>query len=143
MEKETVATIQASFRKLVPIADKVGLIFYTRLFETHPSLRPMFAEDIAPQAKKLIHILGVVVGSLHALDAVMPAVKELARRHTGYGVTEAHYPVVGETLIWTLEQGLGDDFTDDVRQAWLSAYAALSGVMIAAANEPVQSGTIH
>jgi nitric oxide dioxygenase len=50
-----------------------------------------------------------------------------------YGAEEAHYAVVGDTLLWTLEQGLGEAFTPAVRQAWAEAYAALSGAMIAAA----------
>lgn len=135
MNNDAVRHVQESFKALVPIADKVGPMFYARLFETHPNLRSMFAQDIQPQARKLVQMLAVVVGSLHKLDAILPAVRDLARRHNGYGVVEAHYAVVGETLLWTLAQGLGEAFTPAVRQAWASAFAALSGVMIAAAKE--------
>jgi len=135
MNNDAVHHVQESFKALVPIADQVGPMFYARLFETHPNLRSMFAPDIQPQARKLVQMLAVVVGSLHKLDAILPAVRDLARRHNGYGVVEAHYAVVGETLLWTLAQGLGEAFTPAVRQAWASAFAALSGVMIAAAKE--------
>ena len=133
---QSVLLVQQSFSKLVPIASQVGEIFYARLFETYPSVRPMFATDIKPQAKKLVQMLAMVVNGLDKLDTLLPAVQDLARRHKAYGVVDAHYPAVGETLIWTLEQGLGDDFTPVLRGAWTLAFQTLAGVMIAAANEP-------
>jgi hemoglobin-like flavoprotein len=139
MKQEVVILVQRSFKAVAPIADEVGPMFYARLFETHPELRPMFAEDIQPQARKLVRMLAMVVNGLHRLDAILPAVEDLARRHRDYGVVAAHYPVVGETLIWTLEQGLGDAFTPAVKQAWIIAYGTLSRAMIAAAEEPVRT----
>ena len=65
----------------------------------------------------------------------MPAVKQLAQRHVGYGVKDEHYATVGEALIWTLEQGLGEDFTPDVREAWTEAYTYFADVMIEASRE--------
>lgn len=80
----------------------------------------MFAEDIKPQARKLVQMLALVVNSLHRLDANLQAVEDLARRHNDYGVSTEHYPIVGNTLIWTLEQGPGEAFTPDIRAAWAS-----------------------
>jgi nitric oxide dioxygenase len=137
MNQDIIIQVQQSFKQVVPIADKVGPMFYARLFETQPSLRPMFAEDIQPQARKLVQMLALVVNSLHKLDAILPAVDDLARRHKSYGVVDAHYPVVGETLIWTLEQGLGDAFTPQVKNAWTTAFDALSSMMITATKEPL------
>jgi hemoglobin-like flavoprotein len=77
--------------------------------------------------------LGVVVAGLKDLETILPAAKALAVKHVGYGVAAAHYKPVGEALIWTLEKGLGEGFTPKVRDAWLAAYGALSGVMIAEA----------
>lgn len=136
MNSDTVLLVQQSFTKVVPIAGQVGEIFYSRLFETHPAVRPMFADDIKPQAKKLVQMLAMVVNGLDKLDTLLPAVQDLARRHKTYGVVDAHYPAVGETLLWTLEQGLGDDFTPELRQAWTTAFQTLAGVMIAAGSEP-------
>ncbi|MCH9016429.1 MAG: hemin receptor, partial [Chloroflexi bacterium] len=62
-------------------------------------------------------------------DGLVPVVQDLGRRHGGYGVQEAHYGSVGSALLWTLEQGLGDDFTDDVKIAWTETYMLLAGVM--------------
>jgi hemoglobin-like flavoprotein len=62
-------------------------------------------------------------------------VQALGRRHAGYGVTDEHYDMVAEALLWTLQQGLGEYFTPDVAAAWCSAYAILADVMKAAAAE--------
>ncbi len=77
--------------------------------------------------------LALVVGSLRNLASVMPAVESLAVKHVSYGVKPAHYGQVGEALLWTLERGLGPDFTPEVKAAWAQTYRALSGAMIAAA----------
>jgi len=125
--------IQASFAKVAPIAETAADIFYTRLFEVAPEVKPMFKGDIKEQGKKLMTTLGVVVNGLKNLDAIVPVAQKLAVQHVDYGVKPEHYTVVGESLIFTLEKGLGDAFTDELKEAWLVAYTTLSGVMIDAA----------
>jgi hemoglobin-like flavoprotein len=125
--------VQSSFAKVAPISDAAAALFYGRLFEIAPELKPLFHGDMAEQGRKLMMTLGVVVNGLKNLDAILPTAKALAIRHVGYGVKAADYGPVGEALIWTLEKGLGPDFTAEVKNAWLAAYGALSGVMIAEA----------
>ena len=62
----------------------------------------------------------------------MPVVQQLGARHRKYGVQVSHYAAVAEALLWTLEQGLADAFTDDVRDAWVNVYTVLAETMIAA-----------
>jgi len=75
------------------------------------------------------------VSGLERLEKLLPAVQALGRRHAGYGVKDEHYATVAAALLWTLEQGLGDGFTPEVREAWTTAYLALAGVMQQAAAE--------
>jgi hemoglobin-like flavoprotein len=133
MTPHQVAQVQASFAKVAPIADQAAELFYRRLFEAAPEVRPLFATDMTLQGKKLVATIASVVNALDDIEAIAPAVCDLARRHVGYGVRAEHYEIVGTALLWTLEQGLGDQFTDEVRAAWVSAYEALSAIMIAAA----------
>jgi nitric oxide dioxygenase len=133
MTPEQVLLVQTSFEKVGPIAPQAAAIFYTRLFDVMPEAKPLFKADLEDQGRKLMSSLGTVVRSLNRLDQVLPAIKTLATRHVQYGVKPEHYPPVGATLLWTLEQGLGKDFTPDVAEAWKAAYAALSAVMIEAA----------
>jgi len=133
MTPEQVALVQQSFGKVAPIADTAAGLFYNRLFEIAPEVRPLFPADLTEQRKKLMATLAVVVNGLAKLDAVLPAASALARKHVGYGVTAAHYAPVGVALLWTLEQGLGPAWTPEVKAAWTAAYATLSGFMISEA----------
>lgn len=130
MTPRQIDLVQSSFAKVAPIADTAAGLFYARLFETAPEVRPLFRHDIGEQGRKLMATLGMVVNGLKSLDELLPAVRALSARHADYGVTPAHFTPVGAALIWTLERGLGDDFTDETREAWLAAYGVLSAVMI-------------
>lgn len=135
MTPEQIRLVQETFAQVVPIQEKAADLFYNRLFETTPDTKPLFAAaDMGSQGRKLMGSIAYVVGHLGAPEAILPAVRELARRHVGYGVQTAHYASVGAALLWTLEQGLGPAFTPEVREAWGEAYGLLSGVMIAAAS---------
>lgn len=127
--------VQTSFAQVVPIADTAAGLFYGRLFEQFPEVRPMFKSDMAEQKKKLMQSLAVVVKGLDSLDDIVPAVQNLGRRHVAYGVKDEDYDKVGATLLWTLEQGLGEAFTPAVRDAWAAAYGLLAGIMKEAAAE--------
>jgi len=132
MTPQQVELVQTSFKKVVPIAATAADLFYNRLFEIAPETRAMFPKDLAEQKGKLMSMLGTAVTNLHKLDTILPAVKDLGQRHKGYGVTAAHYAPVGAALLWTLEKGLGPDFTPEVKAAWTETYTALAGVMTAA-----------
>ena len=137
MTPDQVSEIRVSFSKVAPIAEQAAALFYGRLFEIAPEVQPLFkASDMKEQGRKLMGTLAVVVKGLDDLPALMPAVEALARKHVGYGVSAAHYAPVGAALLWTLEQGLGEGFTPTVKDAWTTAYGALSGAMIAAAEKP-------
>ena len=130
MNDSDITLIQGSFKKVAPIADAAAEIFYADLFETAPQVKPYFAEtDMKEQGKKLMTTLGVVVNGLRDLDKIVPVAQELAIRHVNYGVKAEDYEAVGASLIRTLEKGLGDEFTDELRDAWVGAYSTLSGVM--------------
>jgi nitric oxide dioxygenase len=134
MTPNEIRLIRESWTAVEPIADVAAGLFYGKLFELDPAIERLFRRtDMAAQRKTLMQTLTVVVKSLDKLDQIVPAVQALGRRHAGYGVREEHYATVGEALLWTLEQGLGDAFTIDVRAAWSSAYGTLATVMIDAA----------
>jgi hemoglobin-like flavoprotein len=131
MTPRQVALVQESFAKIVPIREQAAALFYDRLFAIDPSTRPLFRGDMKSQGAKLMAAIGAVVKSLDRIDTMLDDLRTLARRHHRYGVREVHYASVGAALLWTLEQGLGVDFTPDVRRAWATAYDLLSGAMIA------------
>jgi len=128
--------VQTTFAKVAPGADAVAALFYGRLFELDPSLRALFTGDMVEQGRKLMTMLTLAVKGLDRLDELVPAVRALGARHTGYGVQDAHYDTVAAALIWTLERGLGPDFTPEVKAAWTTVYGLLATTMKAAAAAP-------
>lgn len=133
LEQKTL--VQESWEKVKPISDTAAELFYGKLFELDPSLKPMFANsDMKEQGKKLMLMIGTAVKGLDTLGELVPAVQKLGARHVGYGVKESHYNTVGVALLDTLDKGLGDDFTPEAKEAWTITYTTLAGVMIEASD---------
>ncbi|MCW0220304.1 MAG: globin domain-containing protein [Prosthecobacter sp.] len=127
--------VQTTWAQVVPIADTAAELFYNRLFEMDPTLRPLFTSDIKEQGKKLMLMIGVAVKGLDRLEEIVPAVQALGKRHVGYGVKDEHYDTVAGALLWTLEKGLGEAYTPEVAEAWTVTYTLLADVMKAASKE--------
>jgi hemoglobin-like flavoprotein len=130
MTPDQVNAIQESFKKVAPISEQAAALFYGRLFEIAPDVKPLFRGDMTEQGRKLMATLGVVVNGLSNLETVLPAASALAKRHVDYGVKAADYAPVGAALLWTLEQGLGKDWTPNLAAAWGAAYTLLSDYMV-------------
>lgn len=121
--------VRTTFALVEPDAEAVSVRFYARLFELEPELRRLFPADMAAQRRSLMQMLGVAVRGLDRLDQLVPAVQEMGARHATYGVEDGHYAIVGRALLDTLEAGLGDAFTAEVRDAWTVVYQVLAGTM--------------
>jgi hemoglobin-like flavoprotein len=135
MTKEIVVTpkqiqlVQSTWAKVLPIKEIAAQLFYDRLFDLDPSLKALFRGDIHEQGRKLMQVMDGVVTGLSQVDRLEPIVRQLGQRHVGYGVEDRHYLTVGEALLWTLDRGLKEDFTEDVRAAWAIAYDTLTSIM--------------
>jgi hemoglobin-like flavoprotein len=127
--------VQQTWTGVVPIADKAAELFYGRLFELDPAVKPMFKHDMKEQGAKLMKTIGIAVSALDDVEPLIPTLKEMGAAHAGYGVKDADYDTVAAALLWTLEQGLGDAFTDEVKNAWASVYTVLADTMKSGAEE--------
>ncbi|HEX2630029.1 MAG TPA: globin domain-containing protein [Chitinophagaceae bacterium] len=136
MNETQIAIIKKSwrfFRSIDPAV--VGDAFYSKLFMDNPVLRKMFPSRMEEQYKKLMDMLNTIIARLDNLDALNEDIIAMAQRHVQYGVRPAHYKLVGAALLWTLQQGLGPEWTPEVKEAWSSCYNKLSAVMIAASGK--------
>ena len=135
MTPEQIEMVQETWQDVSAISEQAAELFYGKLFELDPNVKPLFTSDMKEQGKKLMQTIGICVTGLTKLDDILPAVQELGRRHIDYEVEESHYDTVGNALLWTLEQGLGKKFTPEVAEAWALTYTTLAGVMKEAAAE--------
>jgi nitric oxide dioxygenase len=130
MTPQQIALVQASFAKIVPVSATAADLFYQRLFELAPDVRPMFATDLSAQKRKLIDTLAYAVDSLSNPDKLGPALAALGERHADYGAKVEHFTAVGEALLWALQQALNEEFTQAIGDAWETVYSDLAEAMI-------------
>jgi hemoglobin-like flavoprotein len=121
--------VQQSFKKVEPIAEKAAAIFYATLFEYDPSLKHLFKGDLKSQGKKLMATLKVAIKGLDDVNSLVPVLEQLADRHVQYGVKAADYTPVGNALLYTLKVGLGDEWTPELRAAWVDTFRVVAEVM--------------
>lgn len=123
--------VKSSWRSLQGIKPAtIAGLFYAKLFADHPSLRKMFPSEMEDQYKKLMAMLHTIVMRLDRLDEISDELSAMASRHEGYGVKPVHYKYVGAALLWTLEKGLGKDWTGELATAWQDSYAVLTANML-------------
>lgn len=137
MNQNQIQLVQDSFAQVKPIADIAADLFYDRLFTLDPGLRPLFKSNLGEQKHNLMTTLSFAVAGLNKPERILPAVRQLGTRHGGYGVQAHHYQTVGAALLWTLAQGLGEQFTPDVEEAWTAVYTLLAQTMQEGTLEPV------
>lgn len=133
MTPEQIKLIKLTFSQVMSDKEGVGRMFYDRLFAIAPETKAMFHGDISAQSRKLMDTLALAIGMLRDTPSLVKVLQELAVRHVRYGVTEKHYGLVGEALIWTLERRLGAAFTHEARAAWTALYGAVCEIMLDAA----------
>jgi hemoglobin-like flavoprotein len=143
MRPQQIELVRRSWQQVLPIRAAAADLFYARLFELAPDVRPLFRRDIHAQGAMLMATLSTVVEQLDTLDRLLPTAAALAQRHVTYGVRAEHYDSVGTALLWTLGQGLGQAFTRELQAAWAAAYAALAGAMKQAAYPTGPSADHH
>lgn len=133
--------IKRSWRLVIPIAETAADLFYKRLFELRPDYRGLFPADMSTQKRKLVKMLAFIVKAMDWVEAdwkddvdpsedLMLVVLAMGRRHTNlYRIPDESYATVGEALLWTLDYGLGDAFTPQVKNAWVRLYTLMAQTM--------------
>ncbi|WP_455198505.1 globin family protein [Kaarinaea lacus] len=133
MTPEQAILVKTSWGKVLPISEAAAELFYGKLFELNPELKSLFKGDMKEQGAKLMKMINTAVNGLDKLEEIVPAVQQLGVRHVAYGVKDEDYDTVGSALLWTLETGLGDAFTEEVKDAWATVYGVLASTMKTAA----------
>ena len=129
------------------LGEKATRSFYERLFSNFPEVQPMFENvSMKEQAHKLYSVLRLAVRSLDDLEAILPTVQELGRRHAqSYGVARQHYEAVTDTFVDVLHEYICSQCSNmgcstymvDVADAWSWCLNFIGGIMADAAEKAV------
>jgi nitric oxide dioxygenase len=130
MDARNIELLALSFARVSANKDEAATIFYARIFTTAPHLRAMFKSDLEVQKAKLMSSLAQIVDFYRVGRDPKGYLTRLGRGHKSYGAQRAHFDTVGDALIFTLAQVLGEDFTPEIRAAWIEAYAEVASVMV-------------
>ena len=129
MTKEQIVLVKRGFAKVERVAEEAAVLFYAKLFDISPELRPLFVTDIDKQGRKLMQMIATAVDGLDNIERITPLLRDLGARHVVYGVEEGHYDTVGEAFLWTLKRALGEDFTAADSEAWAAVYGVIAATM--------------
>ena len=121
--------IKSSFAAVYFNQEKSAKVFYDRLFEIAPQMRPLFTSDMKVQGKKLMDLLSVLVSATSHQSNFELLVQDTAEKHIGYGATPKYYELVGEALLWMMQEQLRNDFTPAVQEAWTEVYQMIATAM--------------
>ena len=138
-EPETILLVQSSFARVSARSREFGERFYAILFKANPELRPLFQSDLAGQMKMFASMLTSLVKGLNRMQEIVGGLRELGKRHRDYKIAHTDYDKILRALLWTLEEFLADDFTPEIRHAWITVYGMIAETMIEAAEDELQS----
>ena len=130
---KTIHALRTSFQRVEALGHIAALVFYKRLFELAPFMRPMFPDEIEDQSKKLMDVLAAALSMMERPEDLRITLEQLGARHVDYGVKREHYDIVGAALLDMLASVLGRDFSPTLREAWTTLYGAIATTMQAGA----------
>lgn len=129
--------LQTSLALLKDQKSEFSALFYQNLFADYPEVKPLFAHtNMEEQPKKLFASLVLVVENLKQPDTLTIKLKGLGSRHVKYGVLPKHYPMVGGSLLKSMAVILKENWTSEILEAWLEAYAVITEVMLEDSDYP-------
>jgi len=122
--------IVESFTQFEPIIQHSSRVFFDRLTEVEPALGAQFSNTNNVHSDKLATVIQIAVISVNNLDALVPMLKLLGSEYRSYGARPEFYEIFGDVLLWTLEQGLGEAYSEEVNEAWATLYGIIAETMM-------------
>ncbi|MBW7886511.1 MAG: hypothetical protein H3C34_28565 [Caldilineaceae bacterium] len=129
LQQSEIDLIKRTFALVNTIGDLTARFFYERLFELSPETRLLFTGNMQNQRGKFMATLNFIVQTLDQPQTLQATTRRLGREHARYHVSEEHYQLVGDALLWSLEKALGPAYTSEVHSAWGKLYTLLSDLM--------------
>ena len=136
MTPDELALVQSTFTEVKERSADVSPAFYRRLCAAAPELRDLFPADMEAQHRKFMDELTAIVEAVTDLDRMLDRTMPLGRRHLEYGARPSHYRLVGDALLATFADELGERWTPEAAAAWTLAYRLVAETMLQGASSP-------
>jgi hemoglobin-like flavoprotein len=91
---------------------------YRRLFELAPGAQVLFHGNMESQGQMLSHMLQFLVYAMSRPETMLLGLRDLGRRHDGYGVASELYPSFRQAFLESARAVLGEKYTPQVEKAW-------------------------
>ena len=137
VDEALIERLERSFKLLAPRGQELVDRFYAKLFSENRPLREMFPDNMTEQKQKLLASLVFVVQNLRKPDQMVDPLREMGRRHAGYGTQAEHYPVVRDTLVAVMGEMAGEAWNDQLTADWNAALNVVAGIMLEGAKTAV------
>lgn len=132
MTENQIALIKAT----VPVLRENGVLltsyFYNRMFQHNPELKHVFNMGNQQSGKQQTALAMAVLAYAENIEnpsVLLGVVDHIGHKHTSLDIRPEHYQIVGNHLISSIKEVLGDAATDELLEAWTLAYSQLADIM--------------
>ena len=136
LSDDQLTLIRQSFNALRQEMKPSSTFFYDDLFRRAPELRSLFRDDLAGQGMKFLSTLAVIVDNLHQPETLSERYSDLGSLHRTVGVSADRFAPMGEALLATIRNALGETRTIEIEAAWRQAFGEMAGELVARGNIP-------
>lgn len=133
LSEKTIKIVKATAPVLNEHGERLTMHFYRRMFSHNPEVSPLFNpanQTGGTQQRALAAAICAYAANVDNLEALGNAVELIANKHVSLQIRPEHYPIVGENLLASIKEVLGEAASDDIINAWAEAYQHLSGILI-------------
>ena len=141
MNSKQIALVRKTCSDVAPVADSTAEVFYQKLFQLNPALRPVFAGHLHERGRHLLETVEAAARVTDKPDLLASVMADLDNHQIASAAGDRRYEAIGAALILAFRQGLGPAFTPDARQAWIALFDYIDGTMKAKTRQCVNSSS--
>jgi nitric oxide dioxygenase len=133
LNERTIAIVKSTAPILEQQGETLTRHFYKRMFSHNPEVAPFFNpanQTSGRQQRALAGAITAYAANIDNLEVLGGAVELIAQKHASLLIKPEHYPIVGENLLASIREVLGEGATDEVINAWAEAYGFLAEILI-------------
>jgi nitric oxide dioxygenase len=107
--------------------------FYERMFKHNPELKNIFNMSNQANGKQQNALTGAVLAYAEHIEnpsVLINVLKSIGNKHVSLNISAEQYEIIGNHLINSIKEVLGDAATNDITDAWACAYNELASIMI-------------